>query len=83
MTYLSDVKDSNNAYIKTMGLVEDININNKITHLTISSKNLLDILIFENVSLKKGQLVVIEGQLKEFKGKHEIIATKVSLYDDK
>ena len=83
MTSLSDVKNSNDAYIKIMGLVEAVNIHDKITLLTISSKNLLDILIFENVSLKEGQRVIIEGQLKEFKGKNEIIATKVSLYDDK
>ncbi len=82
LTLIPNIDDSSKSYIRTYGIVESIKVHDKITLVTISSKNLIDILIFDNISLNVGDSIFVEGQLKEFKGKNEIIANLVSLSDN-
>ncbi|RJQ15550.1 hypothetical protein C4573_05315 [Candidatus Woesearchaeota archaeon] len=65
--------------IKIVGTVERISAKENATFLDISQKTTITAVIFENVSVQKGNLVEITGKLSEYKGEKEIIVDVLTI----
>ena len=61
--------------VKISGKITDIQHKDKITIISVLSP--VEVVIFDNTSVIKGNNITIMGDVKEFNGKKEIIAVKM------
>lgn len=71
-------EQSNETQVKITGTIESIEQKEKITILKIKTQTPLTIISFDKSSHEKGNKVQITGKLQEYRGKVEILASKIT-----
>tara|TARA_Y100000310_G_scaffold217728_1_gene218804 strand:+ start:121 stop:465 length:345 start_codon:yes stop_codon:yes gene_type:complete len=82
---LNNVKNFDNLQIeekvKAEGVVEKVSVSDKVIFLKLSAlrEQQMDVIVFndEEIFIQEGDLVEISGEVEEYNGKKEIIASKV------
>ncbi len=69
------------ATVRLKGVATYVDDNGKLIYLKIAQPHTIDILVFKssNLTLHKGDFLEVQGTISEYKGKPEIIATKISI----
>ena len=67
--------------VRLIGVVESVNDNGKILYIDIAQPGIASIIVFKdrNLSIAKGDFVDIRGEVRDYKGKKEIIAAGVDI----
>jgi len=67
--------------VKAEGVVKQVSVSEKVIFIKLSAlrEQQMDVIVFndEEVFIQKGDLVEISGEVEEYKGKKEIIASKI------
>ncbi|MFH1398548.1 MAG: OB-fold nucleic acid binding domain-containing protein [Candidatus Woesearchaeota archaeon] len=65
--------------VRFTGVVADLTDKEKVAYLTLAQPVYTKVIVFKNQQLKlaKGDFVVVSGELREYEGKHEIIADTI------
>lgn len=71
-------EQSDETQVKITGIIESIEQKEKIAILKINTQTPLTIISFEKNSPEKGNKVQITGKLQEYRGKVEILASKIT-----
>lgn len=64
-------------YVKVTGMVTKVSSTDKTTFIRITEPRTLDIVFFENISLKEGDMIEAMGNIEEYEGSYELIADKI------
>lgn len=65
-----------NGDISFIGHIEKVAKRGNLTILSVSRKDIVDVIIFEDFNLSKGD-VYVKGNIQDYNGKKEIIAEKI------
>ena len=82
---LNNVKNFDNLQVEekviASGVVEQVSISDKVIFLKLSAlrEQQMDVIVFndQDIFIKEGDVVEISGEVEEYNGKKEIIASKV------
>jgi len=78
---LTDVRED--SIVRVRGVITDIRDYGKMANLEIAQPQRLDIIIFKssNLSLQKGSFVDIVGEVREYNGRKELIASQIDVLE--
>lgn len=62
--------------IKTKGIVTDFTQKKNVNFIEMNSSE-IQIVFFDEIELKKGDLIEVTGEVKLYKGKLEVVANKI------
>jgi len=65
--------------VKIIGVVESVKKRNNVTIISISQKEIVEGVIFENIDIDKGNEIEVIGELKDYQGEKEVIIEKIKL----
>ncbi len=74
---ISEAKQIDNGIVRITGIVENVRVGEKATILTISKKESIDVVVFENPNFQKGDFVDVTGEVQDYEGKKEILAKEI------
>ncbi|MBW3012484.1 hypothetical protein KY311_04820 [Candidatus Woesearchaeota archaeon] len=74
---ISQIKEMDGGVVRLTGIVEKVIEKDKVIILTVSKKETIDVVVFDEVSFEKGQHVDVIGEVDKYNGKKEIIAKEV------
>ena len=63
--------------VKVKGVVEDIFKGKKISIITVTQPSDIKIVVYENISVNKGDYIEVIGEIDEYKGEREVIGNRV------
>ena len=69
--------------VRLRGVITDIEDSGKVMNINIAQPQKIQVMLFKeaNLSLQKGDFVEVKGELREYNGKKEIIATQLNLLE--
>ena len=69
--------------MRIKGVVSSVRDLGEIMILDIAQPQTINVMLFKdgNISINKGDFVDLEGELKEYKGKKEIIANQIEVFE--
>jgi len=69
--------------VKVTGVVNSVRDMGTVLVFEVAQPQLLDVMLFKrrNMSLRKGDVVEIEGELTEYKGKKELVAASIEKFE--
>lgn len=73
-TPIHKAKLMENSIFRIKGTVERVINKEGLTIVTISKKESIDVVVFENFDANEGDFVDVVGEIKDYKGKKELIA---------
>ncbi len=81
---LSELDDLNlDQDVSIKGVVSSVRDLDKIMILDIAQPQTVNVMLFKdgNISISKGDFVELNGELKEYNGKKEIIANQIDVFE--
>lgn len=61
------------------GIVSEVTTSNKTVIFNVAQLDKMMVVVFDNISLQKGDYVEVTGKIQEYNGKPELIADKIVL----
>lgn len=65
--------------VRITGTVENIRHSSGLTILTVSKKESIDVVYFDNTSFVQGDFIDVTGEIDDYNGKKQIIADEIEL----
>lgn len=74
-------KENIDAFVKLTGTITSVASKEKVTFIQINKQETAQVILFDNISLSRGDKVEIIGKITEYNGKLEVIAQQVRVID--
>lgn len=79
---IGELEEMDTENVKITGVISSVKDLGKIMILGVSQPQTIDVMLFKegDVELQKGDFVELTGELREYRGKKEIIANKIEIW---
>jgi len=72
-----EAKQMQEGKVRIKGFVENVEQKEGLTIITVSKKESIEVIVFENIDFEIGTQVDVTGEIEEYSGKKEIIAEEI------
>lgn len=76
---ISEIKEMEDYdIVRVNGTISRVFQKGNFTMITLSRTEFIKVVVFENITVNKGEKLEVVGQVKDYKGEKEVIAEKIS-----